>query len=73
MLSERLGVTRTKIYKWNWDRKKKQLGELEVGEVVGGAAPNNSEDEDDDEEESLDEEAGDCEPNESGSGQPGNE
>ena len=23
MLSERLGVTRTKIYKWNWDRKKK--------------------------------------------------
>ena len=32
MLSERLGVTRTKIYKWNWDRKKKQLADQEVND-----------------------------------------
>ena len=29
MLSERLGVTRTKIYKWNWDRNKTQLADQE--------------------------------------------
>lgn len=25
-LAKRLGLSRSKIYKWNWDRKKKELG-----------------------------------------------
>ena len=39
-LSQRLGLTKSKIYKWNWDRKKKDLNMQAAGgdgELAGDA------------------------------------
>ena len=32
VLSQRLSISRTKVYKWKWERKKKQVKEAKEGE-----------------------------------------
>ena len=45
-LATRLGLSKSKIYKWNWDRKKKELGmmgghedRMSMGKMNDGKSP----------------------------------
>ena len=41
-ISKRLGLPKSKIYKWNWDRKRKEQQGQEELKISGGAVPHSS-------------------------------
>ena len=47
ILSERVGVSRTKVYKWNWDRKKKDEAAANQNQLINSEEEDGDQDEED--------------------------